>query len=212
VIRRAGAFALAAVVVVAGAARAVAAAAPDPEALLARLDKNAPSVQTLAGAFTQTSRMKLFRQAIVSRGRFYFRRPRQVRWEYTEPDPSKMIIDGDRAVLTMPGAAPQQFDLARDPTMRAVADQIFLWLGVGSIMRARTDYAITAAGSDAAPVLVLTPKGEAPVGKAFARIELRFDAQLLLRSIILREPSGDEKQIDFSKMEKNAKLPADAFE
>ena len=32
-----------------------------------------------------------------------------------------------------------------------------------------------------------------------------------LRAIFLREASGDEKEIEFSKMEKNAKLPADAF-
>ena len=186
-------------------------AAPEPAALVDRLDASARSVQSLSGQFTQTSRLKLFRRELTSHGRFFFQRPRKVRWEYVDPDPSTLTLDGDRATLRTPGVAPQTFDLARDATMRAVFDQIFLWLGAGTMAQARADYDLSAGGSDAAPVLQLAPRPGSPVARAFARIELRFSRELLLRTILLREPSGDEKEIVFQRMERNPTLAADAF-
>ena len=170
-----------------------------------------PARLILAGEFEQKSRVKLFKQELVSTGRLYFARPRRIRWQYLAPDPSTMIVDGDKAVLAMPGAPLQTFDLARDATMRAVFDQLSSWLGASSPETLKQGYEVAAAGPADAPVLILTPRPGGPVAKAFAKIELRFDKQLLLRTILLREASGDEKEIRFTKLARNAKLPDDAF-
>ena len=174
--------------------------AGDPSALLARVEKSAQSVKTLAGEFTQKSRIKLFKQELTSRGRFSYRRPREIRWEYLSPDPSVLVLDGDRAVLAAPGAPPQTFDLTRDATMRAIFDQITLWLGAASAASLKEGYDVTAAGSDDAPALLLQPKPGGAVAKAFSRIELRFDKQLLLHAILLRESSGDEKEAEGTRL------------
>ena len=212
---RSSLIALLAAFLVAGAVMA-APTSPSPassrlDALLVRLDKSAQSVQTLAGQFTQKSRLKLFKQELASRGRFFFRRPRQVRWEYTEPDASTLVLDAEKATLKTPGAPPQTFDLGSDATLRAVFDQLFLWLGAGSLEKARADYELVAGGTDTAPTLTLTPRPTSPVAKAFARIELRFDERALLHAILLREPNGDDKEIVFDKLTRDGKLPADAF-
>ena len=123
-----------------------------------------------------------------------------------------MTLDGERATLTTPGAAPQLFDLTKDATMRAIFDQLLTWLGPGSLAAARDDYELATAGSAAAPVLTLTPKPASAISKVFARIELRLDGKSwLMRSILLVEKNGDEKEIDFAKLQRNVKLPADAF-
>lgn len=197
--------------VLAALALAPPAVALEVEPLLARIDKSAAAVDTLAGEFTQRSRLKLFRQELASRGRLYYHRPRQLRWEYLEPDASVLVVDGDKATLAAPGAPPRRFDLARDPTMRAVTEQLLLWLGAGPLGRVKADYQLAAAGTDDAPSLLLTPRPATPMAKAFQRIELRFDRQLLLRTILLREVSGDEKEIAFTRLERNARLPPDAF-
>jgi outer membrane lipoprotein-sorting protein len=186
-------------------------AAPTVDGLLQRLDGAARATESIAGEFTQATRIKLFKQEIQSKGRFFYQRPRRIRWEYLDPDPSTLVLDGDTAVLKTPGAAPQTFDLARDAVMRAVFDQLLMWVGSGGMARAKADYALTVGGSDEAPSLTLVPRAGGPIARAFARIELRFDAQLLLRSITLAEASGDQKSIAFTKMARNAKLPADAF-
>ena len=193
--------------------RSASAVEPDVrvESLLGRLEKGSAQVDTLCGEFTQKSRIKLFKQELSSTGRLYFQRPRRIRWQYLSPDPSTLILDGDQATLHAAGSSPQSFDLAKDAAMRAVFDQISLWLGAGSLASARGSYDLAASGSEAQPVLALTPRPGAAVGKTFARIELRFDARLLLRGILMREVSGDEKEITFSRMERNAKLPGGAF-
>ena len=192
------------------AARAQALAVDD---VVKKVDAAKAGVETLAGEFRQKNRVKLFKQELASKGRLYFRKPRQIRWEYTSPDPSVMILDGNQARLSMPGAAPQTFDLTKDATMRAIFEQLLTWLGPGSLAAARTDYDLSATGTAAAPVLVLTPKATSAVAKAFAKIDLALDAKTwLFKSIVLVEKNGDEKAIDFVKLRRNAKLPPDAFQ
>jgi chaperone LolA len=179
------------------------------EDLTARLEAANKDVSSLSGEFTQRNKLKLFKQELKSKGRFYFQRPRKIRWEYLDPDPSTLILDGNTATLRTPGAAPQTFDLSKDATMRAIFDQLLTWLGPGSMASAKNDYDLTEAGT----TLTLTPKASSPVAKAFTRIELRLDPKtLLMRSILLTEKNGDEKEITFTKVTRNAALPKDAFQ
>jgi outer membrane lipoprotein carrier protein len=192
---------------------AAGAAEPTPvDRVLFELGRASAEVTTLAGEFTQQNRVKLFKQELRSRGRFYFRRPRQIRWEYLAPDPSTLVLDGQRATLRTPGAAPQVFDLERDATMRAIFDQLLIWLGPGSTAELTNDYELSTAGSAAEPVLVLVPRAQSPVARAFRKVELKLDGRTwLLRSILLVEKNGDEKAITFTRLERNARLPEDAF-
>lgn len=202
--------ALACVVALGGVAGA--AAAPPLADVVRKVDAAKAGTTTLAGEFTQRNRVKLFKQELTSKGRMYFEKPRHIRWEYTAPDQSTMILDGNQATLSSPGAPPQVFDLGKDATMRAIFDQLLTWLGPGSLAKASGDYTLATAGTAAAPVLVMTPKPGSAVAKAFSRIELRLDPKTwLARSIRLVEQSGDEKEITFTKLQRNAKLPPDAF-
>jgi outer membrane lipoprotein-sorting protein len=189
------AIALGVALAVAGSARA------EPAAdLLAKVDAAKAGITSLAGEFTQRNRVKLFKQELTSKGRFSFRKPRQIRWEYTAPDPSLLLLDGNQATLTTPGAPPQVFDLERDATMRAIFDQLLAWLGPGSLDAARAEYDLAATEA----TLKLTPKPTAAVAKAFSRVELRFDSKSwLVRSILLVEKNGDEKEITFTRLQKN---------
>jgi outer membrane lipoprotein carrier protein len=185
---------------------------PSVEKLLAELDASSKQVHTLSGEFTQRNRLKLFKQELTSKGKLYFAAPRQIRWEYLTPDPSVLVLDADRATLRTPGATPQVFDLAHDATMRAVFDQLLMWLGPGSLDSARTDYELKTAGSASEPALLLEPKPSSAAARAFSRIELRIDGKShMLRSIKLVEKNSDEKEITFTRLDRNATLPKDAF-
>lgn len=189
------------------------AAPPTPDELLARAERASAEMQTLAGEFTQRNRLKLFKQELTSHGKLSFRRPRQIRWEYTKPDPSVLVLDDKVATLAAPGAPPQRFDLERDPTMRLVFDQLLMWMGAGAKDKGAltADYALSTTETKGQPTLVLQPLATSPISKVFTRIELRFDAAAQLKSLLLIERAGDEKEITFTKLVKNAKLPADAF-
>jgi outer membrane lipoprotein-sorting protein len=181
---------------------AAASAAPATlDDMLAGLEAAQKRTPGLTGEFTQRNKLKLFKQELKSKGRFTFRAPRKIRWEYLDPDPSLLVLEDEKATLTTPGAAPQVFDLAKDATMRAIFDQLLLFFGGGAIGKAKNDYALAASGTAEAPVLVLTPLPTSPVAKAFLRIELRLDPKSwLIKSLLLVEKSGDEKEIAFTKL------------
>lgn len=207
----------------AGGAAAQAGAPADAavESLLQRLRAAQADVRTLAADFTQRNRVKLFRQELTSQGRLIYdkgdkgdppARPARLRWEYTAPDPSLLLLIGERAELRAPGQAPRTFDTGRDGTLRAVFDQMGLWLGSGAVQTARRDNTLSVAGTAAAPTLVLIPREGTALARVFARVELRLDGKtLLLRGLLLQERSGDEKEITLSRVQRNPVVPAGTF-
>ncbi len=194
------------------AATARADAPPRLDVLLAQLTAASAHVDSLRGVFVQDNQLKLFKQELHSTGMFYFHRPRQIRWEYQSPDPSTMVLNGNAATIRTPGSDAQSFDLAKEPSVRAVFDQILVWLEPSALAAAQTDYDLSTEGSAKEPVLVLRPKAGSLLGRTFSRVALRLDGkELLLRAIELTETNGDQKTIRFTKMERNQPLPPNAF-
>ncbi len=182
--------------------------------LLQRIDAAQQGVRALSADFVQHSRIKLFKQELTSRGRLLYQRapvPR-LRWDYLSPDPSTLVLTGKQARMKLPGRPVQEFDTEHDPTLRAIFDELWLWLGQGSLRAAQADYQMSAAGTRTAPRLLLVPRDSSPLHKTFSRVELRLDpATLLLQGLLLVEQGGDEKEIVFTRMERNVALPDEAF-
>ena len=187
--------------------------APLPElaALIGRIDAAQKEAKTLQADFVQRNRVKLFKQELTSKGRLLYQRgaPSQLRWEYTAPDPSTMLLLGQKAYLQMPGRPAQVFDTAKDSTLRAIFGQLELWLGNGSLAAAKDEYDMSRGGP---ATVVLVPKGASPLARTFSRIEMRLDERtLLLSGLLLVEKGGDEKEIVFTRVQRNAPLPEGAF-
>ncbi|MFO0578311.1 MAG: outer membrane lipoprotein carrier protein LolA [Polyangia bacterium] len=194
---------------------AAAAALPTVEQLVARIDTQQKDLRSLRGEFVQHTRVKLFRQQISSEGRMLYVRgtPSKLRWEYLRPDASTLTMIGDVATLRMGTRAPQVFDTAKDPTLRAVFTQLRLWLGQGALAEAQGEYTMSTAGTPDRPALVLAPKPSSVLAKTFSRIELHVDGRTaLLARLLLVEQSGDEKEIVFSKIQRNVDIAPSQFE
>jgi outer membrane lipoprotein-sorting protein len=191
------------------------AAAPAPEELMRRIDAAQADLRSLSAEFVQNSRSKLFKQQLSSQGRLYYQRgaPTRLRWEYTRPDASTMLLIGERATLRIGSRPPQVFDSSRDPTLNAIFTQLQLWLGNGSLASAQADYEVSSSGTAERPALILAPRPASPLSRAFSRIELHVDGRTLqLGRLLLVENSGDEKEVVFSRMQRNAALPQNAFQ
>lgn len=192
--------------------------APSPTELVQRIDAAQKDLRSLTADFVQKSRVKLFKQEVRSEGRLLFRAastagPASLRWEYLRPDPSTLVMRGDLATLRMGGRPPQVFDTGKDANMRAIFAQLRLWLGQGTLADAQAEYELSSAGTPAQPTLVLVPRVGSPLRKHFARIEMHCDGRTLqLDKLVLTEASGDEKEIAFLKVQRNAKIPSDAFD
>jgi len=215
-----------------------AAKGPAPQELIARMEAAQRDLQTLTAEFVQTSHVKLFKQELRSEGRLLYERASQpaqpnseptvrLRWEYLRPEASTLVLVGEQARMRMGkagGSAPTQtFDLARDANMRAIFAQLRLWLGLGASLSGAAaaslaspdiarEYDMRTGGDSAKPALLLFPRPGSLLGKTFSRIELHLDGRTwqLLR-LLLVEQSGDEKEISFTRIQRNVALPASAF-
>jgi outer membrane lipoprotein-sorting protein len=172
--------------------------AGDVDAMLARLAAAGKEVHALSGEFTQKKRVVAFKQELVSHGRFAFARPAHLEWRYTDPDPSALVVDGDRATLTLPDEPAQTFDLTKQPGLRAVVRQMQLWLGGADPAQIRGDYEVSLVKG----ALHLVPR-DAKLRARINAVDVEFDDKTLLpRAVRVSESGGDLTAISFSSLKK----------
>ena len=63
--------------------------------LLKRIEKEHKEHKDFKGNFDQTKFLPLFGDEIKSNGKFVFKKPDHVRWEYTKPHKSILVVTGD---------------------------------------------------------------------------------------------------------------------
>ncbi|MEE4608290.1 MAG: outer membrane lipoprotein chaperone LolA [Desulfobacteraceae bacterium] len=89
--------------------------APGVEEILARLEARYAATG-LEARFTQVSTLQAMDITDTAEGRLWIRRPGQMRWEYTAPEPQTIVTDGERLWIYRPldrqvmiGSAPSFF-------------------------------------------------------------------------------------------------------
>jgi len=185
-------------------------AAEDGPALLARINAKNVSVTSLQAAFTQVKESSLFASSITSTGTIAFVRPSKLRWEFTSKPRSVLVVNGDKVTLSYPDLGKSEtFDRARDPSLGALFDQLFVWLGAADPAKVFADYAVARAPGPAA--LAFTPLRE-PVKSALVRVTVTFDpVTLLAQKVEIDEKTGDRTVVTFSTAVVNAAVPDALF-
>lgn len=148
---------------------------PKPEtvdACLTRLEKNHKDHKDFKGDFKQTKYLPLFGDKIESNGTFLFKKPSKVRWEYTKPHKSILVVDGDDGKKwTETTKRTETFKLSEDRGFDAVVKQLFTWFK-GEFTKLKAGYDVEIA--ERSPTkLKLTPKNKV-VKKFIATIEVKF--------------------------------------
>lgn len=174
---------------------------PTPAELIARVEKARAGLESLAGDFTQRKRLSLFRDEVRSTGKLKFRRPGKLRWEYVKPDPSVIILDGARVTVAAPGQKPATFDLGRQPGLKALLERLLAALGSASLTAATQDFDLKVT---APRTLTLTPRGD--LAKHLVSMEMRFDAAWQVAGVAFREKNGDQTDVTFTALRRNAKV------
>lgn len=188
------------------------AAQPQPEldALLARLASQAQDVQTIQSPFVQRKRLAAFNTILVSKGRFAFHRPGNLRWEYMEPSRSGFVLQGGQGWQWDAQTGQRRaFTLSSSPDMEAVASQVVAWT-VFDLKWLRSRYAIAVAQAEPL-TLKLTPTGQG-IRRFLDHMLVQFQpGGRAIQSIELRETDGDWTRILFTEPRINGPLPPDTF-
>ncbi|NDV26731.1 outer membrane lipoprotein carrier protein LolA [Desulfovibrio sp. JC010] len=177
---------------------------------LKKLQAQSQSITTISSDFTQQSHIKLFADVMESKGRFFFARPENLRWEYTTPFVSGFLLKGQTG-LKWDGTDKKAslFNTETSPEMAIISEQIMAWTTM-NIPWLQSLYSIKVTKYSPA-VMELTPKsGKTRQFLNLIRIYFAPEASHL-KSIELHEPGGDYTKIIFSNVHLNQNLAQEIF-
>lgn len=178
---------------------------------LKRIEKSQSDHKDFTGKFKQEKHILLFEEKIESNGRFVFRKPNNVRWEYEKPHNSILVIAGDDGQKwTETTRKVEKFKLSDDRGLDAVVKQLFTWFK-GEFTKLGDDYDVEIA--ERSPTkLKMTPKKDI-VKKFIARIEVKFtEKDAAIASVKITEPGDDFVLYTFSDTKLDSGVKDEEFE
>ncbi|MBW1647452.1 MAG: outer membrane lipoprotein chaperone LolA [Deltaproteobacteria bacterium] len=172
-----------------GAAKATAGQVPAAEEILARLETRYAAAG-LEARFTQVSTLQAMDITDTAEGRLWIRRPGQMRWEYSSPEPQTIVTDGKRLWIYRPldrqvmiGSAPSFFGDGKGAGFLADIGQV----------RRQFDVSLSPEGSQAVYRLILVPRHPQP---DLVRVELDIDpAGDTIEAVTTFNAYGDKTRI-----------------
>lgn len=196
------------------------------EVLVERVKSEQQQVQTLAADFRQEKTSSLLLEPEASHGSFWYRAPERARWEYEEPMPMVLVIDGEELTTWY-----EDLSTAETVDIGRYADQVFQYLGAsGSLETLMKYFSVTAhfpeapaegavageqAGSSDDPGsyrLDLEPKYPR-IKKRLQAMVLWIDGQTFLPTRLKYiEPGGDTTEYWFENLRVNAELSEGLFD
>jgi outer membrane lipoprotein carrier protein len=175
-------------------------ATPDPAALARSVQGFYEKTRDLEADFVQIYTYAAFGRTQTSRGVLRVKKPGKLRWDYSEPAPKTIVVNGTRLVQYEPEANQAYVDDHFDATAMSAA--VTFLLGKGSLEK---EFEL---GADAEGRLVLTPR------KPDARVErvvLTVGASGEVVATRVVDGSGNVNEIAFRKLRRNVGLADDAF-
>lgn len=177
------------------------------EDFLARVEARAAGVRGFVCDFRQERRLAIFARPVVFSGKLYLSRPDRLRWEFTAPIGSLLILDGSTGRRCGEGSPASEFNLERDPVMRLVAGQLRTWTG-GNYRELQGEFALELKPG---PALVLRPRRQG-LAAFLDRIEVVFAGETLQpQRVEIHEEGGDRTVISFSSYRLNPELSPELF-
>lgn len=180
----------------------------DIDAVLQKLRTQATAVESISSEFSQENRLSVFEETIISSGRFLFRKPDKLRWEYLSPITEGFALEGDQGVRWTETTR-TSFSLRNDPLMNVVAKQLLAW-ATFDLEWLSAEYEITLE-ADSPVLLKLVPKNsDTALLLKHLLIEFSLSAETVQR-VELHEQGGDLTRILFENPQVNTPLNDEMF-
>ena len=172
--------------------------------------RESAGIRSVAAPFTQKKQMKILARPLVSEGRFYFQSPDSLRWEYTAPVRSILLMHrGAVRRYVFSGSGWLEESGERLQGMSMVMQEIGQWL------HGRFDenqaFAATLVGGSPARV-ILRPR-EPSFARMIRRIELTLSPRPgVIQSIAIVEREDTVTLLEFRDVKINQTLPDALFQ
>jgi outer membrane lipoprotein carrier protein len=179
-------------------------------ALVQRVSQVQASTATLTARFDLRRTSHLLAAPSVSSGRFYYRGPDSVRWDYETPRPMTVVISGGVAITYRPAEKrAERVEVGR------AQRRVFRFISVSEPLEKLRQYfsfTFRDPGPGANYTLELRPTAH-QIKKRLQSVELEIQRQTLLPvRVAYTEADGDKTEYVFTDIEVNAKQQADLYD
>jgi outer membrane lipoprotein-sorting protein len=169
----------------------------------------ARQTQTLSSDFTQVKEMSMLREKIVSGGKFYFKKEKQLRWEYTRPYSYVIVIRDDRITVKDEDKT-NSFSIQSSKVFREL-NRVILGSIQGTLLSDEKNFAATFTAVPEAWIARL--KSLTPgLRESVSEIVIWFDRNdYSVTRLDMIEPGGDKTRITFNGRKLNEPIPDEKF-
>ncbi len=166
---------------------------------LQRMHASNEKIFSIQSDFVQKRTLSIMDEALVSSGKFYYKKPGLIKWDQQLPSPYYFILNGDK-VIRYDGKKRQVIS-AGSPQVSYFKD--FILGTVNGSMLKSEQFSSSFAREDNEVAIILIPLHKA-LKKRIEKIQLIFayDKMILMKLVIL-EKDGDETAIFFSNQQFN---------
>ncbi|MDR2805233.1 MAG: outer membrane lipoprotein carrier protein LolA [Dysgonamonadaceae bacterium] len=168
--------------------------------------EQATKISTLQCSFVQEKFSTLITEKAVSKGILLYLSPSMLRWEYTMPTPSVLILNGKDAVLLDKDGKRQ----GNGHVLKQLGNMIISIIN-GESLRQSKQFSTKVFENEKDFVVVLTPI-QKRLKEYYQSIELKLEKNTFLASeIAMREKSGDKTVIILNNKKINEEIDTDKF-
>ena len=168
------------------------------------ISKASQAVSTVQADFTQTKRLKMLNDAMVSKGKMWCTQPNRLRWEYLTPYSSLFVLNGEK-VLFQNDKRSTTLNANRHKRIREMI-RIMIPSNLGKVLKEKKDFHTSIETTKNQHVLTMIPQSK-EMKQMFIRIVLYYNRkQAVVTQIEMYEKSGDSTTIELSSIKKNATI------
>jgi outer membrane lipoprotein-sorting protein len=181
----------------------------DPSGFKRKFNEAAVNISTIESSFTQEKNISLLSDKVVSKGKFFFKKEKQLRWEYTDPFPYLVIFSNDR-IYIRDESKETWFD-SRENKMFGEINAIIVGSVRGTLFSDEKRFA--SIFSESASQYLVKLKPLAPQLKEYlSEIRIFFDkTDMTVSGLEMEELSGDYTKITFTGKKLNTDIPDEKF-
>lgn len=165
--------------------------------MIEKMAAAAEKIKTVECSFTQTKQSKMLSKVQVSEGKMFCQQPDKLRWEYTSPRASTLVLDGAEARL-LKGTEQE----ARNKFIGAMARMIMNSVAGNCLTDSKT-FDVSAKELPTKYVATLIPLKK-DMKRLYSKLVLHFDIkQETVTEIELHEKNGDRTLIELHDIQIN---------
>jgi outer membrane lipoprotein-sorting protein len=172
--------------------------------------RESAKITSVSAQFSQQKHMQILTKPLVSKGLFYFQTPDSVRWEYTSPIKSVLLMQKGSIKRYTQGSRGLVEDASGSlESMQIVLQEIGRW--TRGQFTENEHFSATLKGGKGARI-ILTPK-EKGLASMISRIVITLspDRQGVIKSVKIIESEGNYTLFEFNDVQINRKISETLF-